>query len=140
MNKKSIVLASVTSLVLLTGALAGCGATSTSPSAPVTVTAPAAPSVPDVTTPSSSDAQFLATVHSVAPTVNNYGSDASTISLGKNVCTALDNGASFSAVGTTMIGAGLPAGVAGAIVGAAVANYCPSHLSDLQAFVNSPTA
>ncbi len=79
--------------------------------------------------PGLSDADlFLTTARAVAPALEAVD-DSTLTDLGESVCGAFDAGATTALVAKTMLGSGMDATQAGAVVGAATTTLCPEHES-----------
>jgi hypothetical protein len=94
---------------------------------------PPSPTAGAEATPGLSDADlFLTAARAVAPDLAVVD-DSTLTNLGESVCNAFDAGATSGMVAKTMLGSGMDATAAGAVVGAATSTLCPEHKADARA-------
>lgn len=82
------------------------------------------------------DATFLQTVHSEAPDVGSYRSDVQLVRLGHAACDDFRSGASYEQLADRLVllegNNALPSQDLGAVITAAVDNYCPKYRDIVQ--------
>ena len=82
------------------------------------------------------DAAFLQSVHSEAPDVGTYRSDVQLVRLGHAACDDFRSGASYEQLADRLVllegNNALPSQDLGAVITAAVENYCPKYRSIVQ--------
>lgn len=90
------------------------------------------------------DDQYLAALHSQDNLILRSAPDQDLIVLGRKVCEVLDSGVSVNELAANLVSGLQSRGAdaetyraAGAIVGAAIPAYCPSHEAELQRFLSN---
>lgn len=133
---KRILTASVAVLAMLT--LAACGSQSVGTSNPApTVTVTQQSTV--VANGSDNESAFLASVRANAPVLESVP-DSKLLTLGHTICTTLDNGASVDSVVQAALSSATSAEQAhalGVVIGASVVAFCPSHVDEVQAWLDA---
>jgi len=132
---KKLIAASAVSVALLAG-LAGCGSSNNSATDSV-APAPVDTYVAPVVTPHD---QFLSDINSLGDPIISNTSDADLWSMATATCSALDKGNSVSSLITYLINSGTMtsdnAQTIGEVIGVSVKDVCPSHIQELQDFIN----
>jgi hypothetical protein len=132
---KKLIAAFAVSVALLAG-LAGCGSSNNSATDSV-APAPVDTYVAPVVTPHD---QFLSDVNSLGDPIISNTSDADLWSMATATCSALDEGNSISSLMNYLISSGTMtsdnAQTIGEIIGASVKDVCPSHIQEVQDFIN----
>lgn len=93
------------------------------------------------------DDKYLAALHAQDNLILRSAPDADLVVLGRKVCEVLDSGVSVETLATNLVSGLQSRGAdaetyraAGAIVGAAIPAYCPSHEAELQRFLSNVRA
>ena len=134
-NKRIAILGYLLLAALLVLLMVGCSSTpeeSAAP-APAPVPAPAEPApydppvpAPDYSAPDALDQIYLTAVREVAPEASVIPDD-SLLNLAQSICDLLAAGGTKEQIFLASQTAGVDAGLAGAITGAAVITYCPQY-------------
>ena len=131
----SMVLVGFAVVVFLVGNLSSDSKSSSAPDTAVTTAPPV-----DTYVPPTPKEQFLSDINSLNDPIIAQTSDSELWSLATNTCSALDQGNSVTNLINYLANSGAMtndnAKSIGEIIGASVKDVCPSHLSELQDYIN----
>jgi len=77
---------------------------------------------------------YLATVKGQFPSETQYTTDAALLRVGHATCDGLNDGVSVLTAATLAIESGIDPGLAGGIIGSAIAAFCPEFTNDMLQF------
>lgn len=89
-------------------------------------TKPTVKATPTKTAPVDRTAAFLYVLRKEYPALNNVD-DTIIVNAGKNVCSLYKSGYEFEQVAAAVLNAGIPADMAGYLIGASTAAFCPNY-------------
>lgn len=77
---------------------------------------------------------YLSALKNQFPEETKYTNDAALLRVGRATCTGLDDGVSVLTAATLAIESGIDPGLAGGIIGSAIAAFCPEFTNDMLQF------